>query len=362
MVKSTTDARPRWMVGVLVLLVVLFATGTALADVRPPGGAVSSADSTSAEIRPSLPSNLDSTRAAEMWRDIAGGDTGTVSIPDKKAARLIQTNGMEWLTFRTEVIGFWGLVGVLVMLVGLSGFYMVRGRIRIDAGPAGEKIQRFKSFEVIGHWTTAVSFLLLAVTGLFMLYGRDYILPYMNAGLFAGISEANKYTHNFAGFVFMAGLLYIFVMWVRHNIWDRYDFNWILKGGGILSKGHPPAGKFNFGQKTVFWMVILVGLGLSVSGLNLLMPFWFVDDIETMQTIQLVHAGLGVGLFALMLAHIYIGSVGMEAAFDAMKSGWVDLNWAKEHHSAWVDDYLRERDPRSGDPPSDTAGKQQPAE
>lgn len=349
---------------VLVTLLALFTWTSASADVRPPGGAASPSGEAASAIQPSLPSNLGSTRAAEMWRDIAGGETGTVSIPDKKAARLIQTNGMEWLHFRAEVIGFWGLIAVLVMLVGLSGFFLVRGRIRIDAGPSQSKIQRFKRYEIVGHWTTAVSFLLLAATGLFLLYGRPYILPLIDPGLFQGIARASKYVHNFVGFVFMAGLVYIFVMWVRHNIWDRYDFNWILKGGGIVGKGHPPAGKFNFGQKTVFWMVILVGLGLSLSGLNLLMPFWFVADIETMQTVQLVHTGLGVGLFALMLAHIYIGSVGMEAAFDAMKSGWVDLNWAKEHHSVWVEEYLDKRDPRSGAPPTGGAGAtgHQPAE
>lgn len=352
------------VIAVLALVVLMVSADPAQADVRPPSDATVTT-SPGQDITPSLPSNLKSNPAADLWRGVGDGTVGRVSIPDPQAGRLIQTNGMWWLDFRAEVIGFWGMVAVLGMLGALTLFFMIRGRIKIDSGRSGRFIQRFKRVEVVGHWLTAVSFLALAVTGLVMLYGRDLLMPLIGPGAFAGVAEAGKYVHNFGGFVFMAGLVMIFVMWVRHNIWDRYDFNWILKGGGILTKDHPPADKFNFGQKTVFWLVILAGVALSVTGLNLMMPFWFTPDIETMQIVQLVHSGLGVGLFALMLAHIYIGSVGMESAFDAMKTGYVDINWAREHHSAWVDRYIAEHG--EPPPPSDAAAKDgktsaQPAE
>ncbi|MFA7429349.1 MAG: formate dehydrogenase subunit gamma [Rhodospirillaceae bacterium] len=348
------------MAAVFALLAV---AAPAQADVRPPADAAVAVTS-GQDIQPSLPSNLRSNPAAQLWQGIGDGTVGRVTIPDPQAGRLIQTGGMDWLEFRSEVIGFWGMVAVLGMLTGLTAFFMIRGRIKIDSGRSGRLIQRFKRIEVVGHWMTAVSFLALALTGLVMLYGRDLLLPLIGPAAFAGLARAGKYAHNFGGFVFMAGLAMIFVMWVRHNVWDRYDLNWILKGGGLLSKDHPPAEKFNFGQKTVFWMVILIGLALSLTGLNLLMPFWFTPDIETMQVVQLVHAGLGVGLFALMLAHIYIGSVGMESAFDAMSTGYVDINWAREHHSVWVDRHVSEQgEPPLAPPPGKGAGASaQPAE
>lgn len=347
----------------LALVVLMAVSVPALADVRPPADAAV-AVTPGQDIPQSLPSNLKSNPAAQLWQGVGDGTVGRVSIPDPQAGRLIQTSGMEWLEFRSEVIGFWGMVAVLGMVTALTAFFMIRGRIKIDSGRSGRLIQRFKRVEVVGHWLTAISFLLLALTGLVMLYGRDLLLPWMGPAIFAGVAEAGKYAHNFGGFAFMAGLVMIFVMWVRANVWDRYDFNWILKGGGLLSKGHPPADKFNFGQKTVFWMVTLVGVALSLSGLNLLMPFWFTSDIETMQLVQLIHAGLGVGLFALMLAHIYIGSVGMESAFDAMSTGQVDINWAREHHSAWVERYVAEHgEPPVTQPPTKgTGASAQPAE
>lgn len=341
----------------LALAMLVALSVPAQADVRPPADAAV-VTSPGQGIDPSLPSNLRSNPVGQFWGEVGEGTVGRVTIPDTQAGRLIQTQGMEWLTWRRDLVGFWGLVAVAVMLAGLSGFFMIRGRIKIDSGRSGRMIQRFTPIEVTGHWLTAISFLTLAFTGMIILYGRPWLLPWMGPEVFAGVARASKYVHNFGGFAFMAGLLMIFVMWVRHNVWDRYDFNWILKGGGLLGKGHPPAEKFNFGQKTVFWMVILVGLGLSVTGLNLLMPFWYVPDIETMQLVQLVHAGLGVGLFALMLAHIYIGSVGMESAFDAMSTGHVDINWAREHHSAWVDRYVAEH----GEPPPSGAPSAHPAE
>ncbi|MGC2856030.1 formate dehydrogenase subunit gamma [Novispirillum sp. DQ9] len=347
------------LLAALALVVMIAVAGPARADVRPPADAAV-VTSPGQDITPSLPSNLKSNPAAQFWNGVGDGTVGRVTIPDAKAGRLVQTNGMDWLRFRQDVVGFWGAVAVLGMLTALSAFFMIRGRIKIDSGRSGRLIQRFTRIEVVGHWLTAISFLLLALTGLVILYGRDWLLPWMGPEVFAGVARAGKYAHNFGGFAFMAGLLMIFVMWVRHNVWDRYDFNWILKGGGLLSKGHPPADKFNFGQKTVFWMVTLVGLALSVSGLNLLMPFWFLPDIETMQVVQLIHAGLGVGLFALMLAHIYIGSVGMESAFDAMSTGYVDINWAREHHSAWVDRHVAEHG--EPPPPAKTPHAAQPAE
>ncbi|GAA0595038.1 formate dehydrogenase subunit gamma [Caenispirillum bisanense] len=347
----------------VVALLGLWLSGPAAAqDVRPPAGAAASGEA-ARPLDPALPQAMQYPPVADQWQAINDGTRGFVNIPDKKAGRLIQTQGMEWLAWRNDELRRYGAYAIAGMLIALSGFFAVKGRIKVEGGLSGRLIQRFKPHEIIGHWLTAGSFLVLALTGLWLLFGRPLLLPVLGPDAFAVTAEIGKYMHNFGGFVFMAGLAYIFVMWVRHNLWDRYDLNWILKGGGLFAAhSHPPADKFNFGQKTVFWMVILLGGALSVTGLTLLMPFWFVDEIELMQFAQIIHAGLGIGMFALMLAHIYIGSVGMEHAANAMRSGWVDVNWARDHHSVWVDKYEAEGgEERQGPATPPAAGTAPPA-
>jgi formate dehydrogenase subunit gamma len=117
----------------------------------------------------------------------------------------------------------------------------------------------------------------------------------------------------------------------------RTDLRWLREFGGFVSGGHPPARRFNAGQKVVFWSVAIGGVLLSVSGILMLFPFSALD-INGMQVAQYVHALTGVVLIAIILAHIYIGSLGMEGAYDAMGSGEVDLGWAKTHHSLWVEE------------------------
>jgi formate dehydrogenase subunit gamma len=128
------------------------------------------------------------------------------------------------------------------------------------------------------------------------------------------------------------------VMWIRDNIPDRYDWPWLRAGGGFFGRRHhPPARRFNAGQKLIYWSVVLGGIALSVTGIIMLFPF-SAADITGMQWAQYIHATVGVILIAIMIAHIYIGSLGMEGAYDAMGSGEVDLAWARAHHSAWVEE------------------------
>jgi len=299
---------------------------------------------------------------AEYWRAVRGGVQGTVSIPDQKAGTLVQSEGEAWRSFRNGPMSLYASWAMLGMIVLLGIFYAIRGRIKIAHGRSGQTITRFKAIERFGHWLLAVSFVVLALTGLNVLFGRYVILPLLGAEAFSFITQMGKYLHNYLGFAFMLGLLMIFVMWVKHNLPDRTDIKWVLQGGGIFSsKLHPPAKKFNAGQKVIFWLTILGGVSLSLSGWQLLFPFtttFFADTFDkinlifatnlptTLSVIQeqqlatLWHSIMAVFMVCVILAHIYIGSVGMEGAFDAMGTGEVDLNWAKEHHSIWVDEHM----------------------
>jgi formate dehydrogenase subunit gamma len=265
---------------------------------------------------------------------------GRITIPDEKAATLIRPAGRDWRAFHQgtmQTVGAIAVVGIVALLVV---FYIVRGRIRIDAGRAGRTITRFGSFDRFVHWITAGCFLILAFSGLNLTFGKSLLLPLIGPDSFTAFSAFGKLAHNYLAFPFMLGLLLMFIVWVRDNIPNGGDLAWLSSGGGLLGKGHPPAERFNAGQKAVFWMVILGGAALSVSGVYLLFPY-SAGGVLNLQFWNSVHGIVGLLLMAAMLAHIYIGSIGMEGAFDAMGSGEVDLNWAKEHHSLWVEQEIR---------------------
>lgn len=273
---------------------------------------------------------------ADTWREIRQGMPGLVVGQPESRGVLIQSEGELWRSVRNGPVRYWGGWALGGVAVAIGVFYLLRGAIRMEGGPSGRSILRFKFIERAGHWMTAGSFLILAFTGLNMLFGRYAFEPYIGKEVFAAITLAGKWAHNIFGFTFIVGLLMIFVMWARENLWDRYDLNWILQGGGLLFKGkHPAAAKFNFGQKTQYWMVILVGAAVSYTGVNLIFPFLFWD-MHGMQVLHILHTVLALIMMLFMMGHIYIGTIGMEGAASAMTTGYVDEKWASEHHSAWV--------------------------
>ena len=302
----------------------------------------------------------------DLWRALRFDAADiTTQVRGPAAGVLIQDGGMRWLTFRQGPLLTWGTGFLGVTLVLLALFFLLRGRIRIDGEKTGRTITRFKAFERFSHWLLAGSFILLGITGLVSLAGRKFLIPAFGHEAFSTIAVASKWVHNNVSWAFMIALVFVFVLWVVHNLPDRTDINWLMKGGGILGGGHPPAKKFNAGQKIIFWSVILLGGSISASGLSLLFPFelpmfaatfeklnalglpqmlGFAElrtDLaphEEMQFAQLWHAIVSFVLMGIILAHIYIGSVGMEGAYDAMGSGEVELQWAREHHSLWVDE------------------------
>jgi formate dehydrogenase subunit gamma len=273
---------------------------------------------------------------------------GRIDIPDTKAAVLIQPAGRTWDYFH-EVLLYWGgAIVILGMIVMLGAVYLIMGRLRITAGRSGQKIVRFKAFERFAHWLTAVSFVILGLTGLNITFGKILLLPIVGPDMFSDISQAAKYVHNFTSFSFTAGLFLVIVIFFRDNLFERVDLDWIRQGGGFIKDKHAPAGRFNPGEKLVYWLSLAAGVTVSVSGVLLLFPF-FETNIAEMQLAQVVHAVVAVLFIALILGHIYIGTLGMEGAFEAMGTGEVDLNWAKEHHDLWVARELASED-RQGRP------------
>ena len=320
---------------------------------------------------------------ASLWRALRQGqDVFTSTNRDPLATTMVQNDGEAWLATRQgPLVTYTGYAfgGILILLLL---FLLFRGRIKIDGGKSGIRIDRFGFLERFAHWMLAVSFIVLAVTGFGLLAGRDVLVPaidWLNVkflhqdgaidtaygkNTFASIIGAGKWAHNNLSWAFMLALVLIFVLWFFRNIPTWTDVKWFAKAGGLFSKNsHPPARKFNGGQKLIFWSVILFGGSISASGIMLMMPYEFAmfsptfeklnalsawagfpqnlatetTPIQEQQYAQTWHTIVGIVLTVIIIAHIYIGSIGMQGAFSAMGSGKVDLNWAKEHHNMWVD-------------------------
>jgi formate dehydrogenase subunit gamma len=275
-----------------------------------------------------------------LFNYLQGSVQGRVTIPDQRAALLIQPQGRDFQHYHRTTLKWLGGIAIGGMLVVLILFYMIRGKVRIEAGPSGRTIERFNGVERFAHWLTASCFIVLGITGLNISFGRDLLLPLMGAEAFAAWSQWAKVAHNFLSFPFTLGVLLMLVLWIKDNIPNGDDVKWFAAGGGLVGHSHPPSRRFNGGQKVVFWATVLGGGAIAATGFIMMFPFQVVTTMEGMQLATQLHGIISLLMIALILAHIYIGSIGMEGAFAAMGSGKVDLNWAKEHHGLWVDEVM----------------------
>ncbi|MFK4726026.1 formate dehydrogenase subunit gamma [Bradyrhizobium niftali] len=274
---------------------------------------------------------------------------GRVSIPDQRSSVLMQPAGREWREFRNVALRWIGGVAMLGMLAVLVIFYLARGMVRLESGRSGRTIVRFNTYERVVHWMTATCFVILAISGLNITFGRPLLLPLIGFDAFSEWSQWAKFAHNYLSFPFTIGVVLIFLMWIGGNIPNKLDLEWIKRGGGLIGHDHPPARRFNAGQKGIYWIVVIGGGLVAATGYQLMFPF-YVSGIEGMQIAQIVHSVVAVLFIAAMLAHIYIGTIGMEGAFEAMGSGEVDVNWAREHHSLWLDQELARSGPNDSQP------------
>jgi formate dehydrogenase subunit gamma len=274
---------------------------------------------------------------------------GRGTLPDARAQVIEQPEGRNWRQFHQVTLRWIGAIAILGMLALIVLFYLIRGMVRIDGGRSGRTVVRFNGFERFVHWMTAASFVVLAISGLNITFGKELLAPLIGPVTFAEWSQWAKYAHNYLSFPFTLGVALIFLMWIAWNFPTPTDFRWVAQGGGIVGSGHPPARRFNAGQKVIYWVVVLGGAASAITGYLLMFPF-YATDIAGMQTAQMVHGIVGLLFIAIMLAHIYIGTIGMQGAFEAMGRGEVDENWARQHHSLWYDQEARKGRVRVGAP------------
>jgi len=248
--------------------------------------------------------------------------------------------GEAWRQVRNNWLIPYGGALLLIVMGAIALFYVSKGTLKQHGTDTGRKIERFTPFERSAHWSNAIAFCILGISGIVMAFGKFFLLPVMGLTLFGWLSYALKNLHNFAGPVFAVSLVIIFVTFVRDNMPSRGDLVWLLKGGGLLSAKEVPSHRFNAGEKLVFWGgvfflgIVVVGSGLVLD--KLLPGLHYVRD--TMQIAHMIHAAAAVLMMAMFIGHIYIGTIGMQGAYQGMRTGYVDETWAREHHEFWYDD------------------------
>jgi formate dehydrogenase subunit gamma len=310
-------AQARFIVGALALMLIVAVATPVLAQ-QP-----SSVNPTASSVKED--------QLLQQEKIISGRGT----IPDTKSYNLEQPAGRDWRQFHESTLPWIGAIVILGMLALLVIFYLVRGMVLIKAGRSGRTIVRFTAVERFIHWMTATCFIVLAVTGVNVTFGKELLLPLLGPEAFSAWSQWAKYAHNYLSFPFTIGVVLILLIWIAGNIPNAVDMEWLKRGGGIVGHDDPPAYRFNAGQKGIYWIVVLGGGAAAVSGHLLMFPF-YGTGIAGMQLAQIVHGTVAVLFVGAMLAHIYIGTIGMEGAFEAMGTGEVDVNWAKQHHSLWL--------------------------
>ena len=305
------------------------------------------ANQTNAERKQVQPGNN-----APMWRDVGqGGVTGTTSLPYLEYGNLVQgfvqypgsaftTAGEAWRQVRNNWIIPYGGSLLLIAGVALALFYFGKGTIQLHGKETGRVIERFTYVERAAHWVNAIAFVVLAISGIVMAFGKFFLLPVMGSTLFGWLTYALKNVHNFVGPVFAVSLAVVFFTFLKDNWPSKEDIQWVLKAGGMFGKEEVPSHRFNAGEKVVFWGgVFFLGIIVVASGV-------FLDKIvpgveytrANMQIAHMFHGVATVLMMAMFMGHIYMGTVGMSGAYKAMKTGYVDETWAKEHHELWYND------------------------
>jgi formate dehydrogenase subunit gamma len=260
------------------------------------------------------------------------------SVPGVDTNRLIQGAGREWRAFRNGPVTQYGGWLLVIVAAAILLFYVVKGRIKLHGPPTGRLIERFNAVERTAHWTMAISFVLLALSGVIILWGKYLILPWLGYTGFSWLTIVAKNLHNFVGPLFIFSIVVAFLIFVKDNLIQGRDIKWLTKLGGMLGKEEIPSGRFNGGEKAWFWGgMVLLGTVVSVTGLILDFPNWN-QGRQIMQQANVVHAIAAILFIAAAFAHIYMGTIGMEGAYRSMRDGYVDEEWAREHHALWYEE------------------------
>lgn len=276
----------------------------------------------------------------DTWRQVRSGETGENFRDSRHEStyNLINASGETWRQIRNRWVSPFGLIAIGAMLGLITLFYLIFGRKHLDEPRSGRKLLRWTVLERSLHWTVATLFIVLALTGLNLLYGKFVFRSAFGDAFWAGMISGTKVLHNYLGPLFGILLLILLAKLFVHNLPKKHDFVWFKKGGGLVGKGnHCDAGFANGGEKAWYWLLATAGLAVVISGFVLDFPN-YGQGRDTMQWANIIHAVGALGLTAVALGHIYIGTLGTEGSLEGMATGYVDETWAKEHHNLWYEE------------------------
>jgi formate dehydrogenase subunit gamma len=275
---------------------------------------------------------------APVWREVRSGNQGYTSMQGREVGVLVQSAGETWRQIRNGPVTFYGGWLVVIVTLIVAAIYFAMGPVKLHDKATGRMIERFSLAERWAHWVMGISFVVLGVTGLIILFGKFVLLPVIGYTLFAWLSALAKNLHNFVAPLFAVSLLIFIIMFIKDNLPKSYDFSWFAKAPGFFAGKHIPSGRFNGGEKVWFWAgVVVLCLALVGSGAVLLFPNF--DQVRsTMQQMSVIHMVAALLVIAAAIGHIYMGTIGVEGAYRAMRDGSVDETWAKEHHEYWYND------------------------
>jgi formate dehydrogenase subunit gamma len=290
---------------------------------------------------------------SDVWKQVRSGnpDYTTTTVRGRETDVLVQSAGETWRQIRNGPVTFYGGWLLVLVIVAILGLYFWKGPVKLSEPLSGRRMRRFTAFEMTVHWSTAISFCLLGISGLIMFFGKHVLLPVIGYTLFGWLTYLSKNVHNFIAPLFIVSAAVMVVIWARDNIFRRYDWQWFRRAWAFFLKSeHIPSGRFNAGEKAWFWGgVLLLSIVMAWSGLVLLFPN-FDQTRATMQVAWIWHVGAAVLYIAASLGHIYMGTIGVEHTYDNMRHGWTDETWAKEHHSIWYEEVKAGRREPAGGP------------
>ena len=267
------------------------------------------------------------------WGAVRKGVQGSTVVRGPGTAELILADGQNWRELRNGLISKYGWWWLALILFGLAAFYTVAGQIRLEQR-TGIRIPRWTLFERILHWFTGTLFIILAITGISLLWGRGALIPLLGKENFAAYAVVAKFLHNYLALPFIAGLLLMLIIWLRQSLFVRADLEWFIKFGGYFGGPHVSTGKVNAGEKLWYWSLFVAGIALSITGFYMLFPN-FGWERETVQLSNLIHSVSGIYLIGFTFLHIYLGTIGNEGALEGMTTGEVDAGWGQQHHDLW---------------------------
>jgi formate dehydrogenase subunit gamma len=285
-----------------------------------------------------------------FWRVVRHGIPAYSSTPAQGHTILIVNSGENWREIRNGLIMRGSQWILALALIGAGLFYLIVGQDKLEKPRSGVNIERFTLGERVLHWSIAVLFIIMGITGLSLLLGRLALIPIFGHPVVSGYLEISKALHNYCGPLLLIGILLVSLIWAHHNIPKKFDLQWFKNMGGMIGHGpRPHAGKVNAGEKGWFWLVVIFGIGVGITGVLLDFPIWGQSRF-TMQLSHVIHATVAVLFVTCSLGHIYVGTIGSEGVFEAMWTGSVDAVWAQQHADLWYQEKMQEAEAKPSTP------------